>query len=65
MTAGTVFVSILLILVVALAIRSIIRQKTSAGSCGGCCGSCAGCSGCHTIAGSQAGQRKAGDKIQR
>lgn len=58
MTAGTVIVSILLICVVALAIRSIVRQKKAAKACGGCQGGCIGCTGCHSIAGGQAKQLK-------
>ena len=54
MTPGTVIVSILLLGVVVLAIRSIIRQKKAAKACGGCGGSCAGCTGCHSMTCSQA-----------
>ncbi len=58
MTVGTVIVSLILIGVVALAIRSIVRQKKSAKACGGCCGSCVGCTGCHPITSGQAKQSK-------
>ena len=54
MTPGTVIVSILLLGVVVLAIRSIIRQKKAVKACGGCGGSCAGCNFFHSMTSSQA-----------
>lgn len=57
MNAGTVFVTVLLIGVIVLAVRSLIRQKKSGKSCG--CGSCTGCTGCRTTADKNAGKSSA------
>jgi len=43
---STIFVVCVLLLVVALAIRSMIKDKKK----GGCAGGCAGCSGCASAA---------------
>ena len=41
---GTIIISLLLVFIVALAARSIIKDKKSGkSSCGGNCGSCGGC----------------------
>ncbi|MBR6897645.1 MAG: FeoB-associated Cys-rich membrane protein [Lachnospiraceae bacterium] len=43
---GTIIVSIIIATVLALAIRSLIRQKRNGRSCCGSCGSCPGCGSC-------------------
>ncbi len=44
---GSIIVSLVLVLIVFIAVRSMIKDKKSGKcSCGGSCGSCGGCSGC-------------------
>ena len=47
---GTVIVALVLAGMLALAVKSIYKQKKSGGCCGGCsgcAGSCSGASACH------------------
>lgn len=45
---GTIFISLVLLAVVALIIRSMVHDKKQGkSSCGGNCASCAACGACH------------------
>ena len=45
---GTILISLVLLAVVALIIRSMMRDKKQGkSSCGGNCASCGGCCACH------------------
>ena len=45
---GTILISLVLLAVVGLIIRSMIRQKRQGkSSCGGNCAACAACGACH------------------
>lgn len=49
MQMGTIIVGAVVVVVAALAARSIYRDKKSGKACSGCSGGCAGChGGCHT-----------------
>lgn len=48
MNIGTILISLVLLAVVGLIIRSMIRQKKQGkSSCGGNCAACAACGACH------------------
>ena len=48
MNIGTILISLVLVAVVGLIIRSMIRQKKQGkSSCGGNCAACAACGACH------------------
>ena len=48
MNIGTILISLVLLAVVGLIIRSMIRQKKQGkSSCGGNCAGCAACGACH------------------
>lgn len=44
---GTAIVILVLVGIVALAVRSLWKTHKAGGQCGGDCSSCGGCSGCH------------------
>lgn len=45
---GTILISLVLLAVVALIIRSMVHDKKQGkSSCGGNCANCGGCCGCH------------------
>jgi len=46
--AGTIVVCVLVLVIAALAVRTLIRDKRRGKSpCGGSCSGCAGCGACH------------------
>lgn len=45
---STIVITLILIIVVALIVRGMIRDKKAGKLCSGCSGGCGGCSGCHT-----------------
>ena len=48
---GTIIVCALVLVISALAVRSLIRDKKQGkSSCGCSCSGCAGCGGCHSAA---------------
>ena len=45
---STIVITLVLIVIVGLILRSMVRDKKNGkSSCGGNCGSCGGCSACH------------------
>lgn len=59
MNIGTCIVLILLITVVALAARTMIRDKKSGKACSGCAGGCSGCGGsCGGMASGKEGKQR-------
>ncbi len=45
---STIIITLVLIVIVGLILRSMVRDKKNGkSSCGGNCGSCGGCSACH------------------
>ena len=45
---STILITLVLIVIVGLVIRSMVRDKKNGKtSCGGNCGGCSGCSACH------------------